>query len=88
MATRIEDYYKEDADSYKKRILKMGETRTVEKTRKIKKVKTRKTDNFKYNVEIDYVDYNAIPFPHLHYYLQFVLRTIMMLITVMMSMKT
>ena len=47
MATRIEDYYKEDEDSYKKRILKMGKMKTVEKTRKMKKVKTRKRDNFK-----------------------------------------
>ncbi len=46
MATRIEDYYKEDEVSYKKRILKMGKMKTVEKTRKMKKVKTRKRDNF------------------------------------------
>ena len=46
MATRIEDYYKDDEDSYKKRILKMGKMKTVEKTRKMKKVKTRKRDNF------------------------------------------
>ena len=57
MATRIEDYYKEDADSYK-RILKMGKMKTVEKTRKMKKVKTRKRDNFKYNDANDDVDYN------------------------------
>ena len=50
--------YKEDADSYKNRILKMGKMKTVEKTRKIKKVKTRKRDNFKHNVENDDVDYN------------------------------
>ena len=37
MARRIEDCYKEDADSYKKRILKMGEMKTVENTRKMKK---------------------------------------------------
>ena len=49
MTTRIEDYYKEDEDSYKKRILK---------TRKMKKVKTRKRANFKYNDENDDVDYN------------------------------
>ena len=54
----IEDYYKEDEDSYKKRILKMGKMKTVEKTRKMKKVKTRKRDNFKYNDENDDVDYN------------------------------
>ncbi len=42
MATRIEDYYKEDEDSYKKRILKMGKMKTVEMTREMKKVKTRK----------------------------------------------
>ena len=57
MATRIEDYYKEDEDSYK-RILKMGKTKTVEKTRKMKKVKTRKRDNFKYSDENDDVDHN------------------------------
>ena len=58
MATRIEDYYKEDEDSYKKIILKMGKMKTVEKTRKMKKVKTRKRDNFKYsdeNYDVDYV---------------------------------
>ena len=58
MATTIEDYYKEDADSYKKRLLKMGKMKTVEKTRKMKKVKTRKRDNFKYSDENDDVDYN------------------------------
>ena len=58
MATRIEDYYKEDEVSYKKRILKMGKMKTVEKTRKMKKVKTRKRDNFKYNDTNDDVDYN------------------------------
>ena len=58
MATMIEDYYKEDEDSYKKRILKMGRIKTVEKTRKMKKVKTRKRDNFKYSDEKDDVDYN------------------------------
>ena len=58
MATRIEDYYKEDEDSYKKRILKMGKMKTVEKTRKMKKVKTRKRDNVKYSDENDDVDYN------------------------------
>ena len=58
MATSIEDYYKEDVDSYKKRILEMGKMKTEEKTRKMKKVKTRKRDNFKYNVENDDVDYN------------------------------
>ena len=42
MATSIEDYYKEDEDSYKKRILKMGKMKTVEMTREMKKVKTRK----------------------------------------------
>ena len=57
MATRIEDYYKDDADSYQKRILKMGKMKTVEKTRKMKKVKTRKIDNFKNNDAND-VDYN------------------------------
>ena len=46
VATRIEDYYKEDEDSYKKRILKMGKMKTVEKTRKMKKVKTRKIYKF------------------------------------------
>ncbi len=58
MATRIEDYYEEDQDSYKKRILKMGKMKTVEKTRKMKKIKTRKRDNFKYsdeNYDVDYV---------------------------------
>ena len=50
MATRVEDYYKEDEDSYKKRILKMGKMKTVEKT--------RKRDNFKYSDENDDVDYN------------------------------
>ena len=66
MATRIEDYYKEDADSYKKTILKMGKMKTVEKTRKMKKIKTRKRkkiktrkrDNFKYNDETFDVDNN------------------------------
>ena len=58
MATRIEGYYKEDEDSYNKRILKMGKMKTVEKTRKMKKVKTRKRDNFKYSDENDDVDYN------------------------------
>ena len=58
MATRIEDYYKEDEDSCKRTILKMGNMKTVEKTRKMKKVKTRKIDNFKYNDENDDVDYN------------------------------
>ena len=58
MATRIEDYYKEEEDSYKKRILKMGKMKTVEKTRKMKKVKTRKRYNFKYSDENDDVDYN------------------------------
>ena len=58
MSTRIEDYYKEDEDSYKKRILKMGKMKTVEKTRKMKKVKTRKIYNFKYSDENDDVDYN------------------------------
>ena len=67
MATRIEDYYKEDEDSCKKRILKMGKMKTVEKTRKMKtmektrkmkKVKTRKRDNFKYSDENYDVDYN------------------------------
>ena len=58
MATRIEDYYKEDEDSYKKRIVKMGRMKTVGKTRKMKKVKTRKINNFKYSDENDDVDYN------------------------------
>ena len=58
MATRIEDYYNEDEDSYKKRILKMGKMKTVEKTRKLKKVKTRKRDTFKYSDENYDVDYN------------------------------
>ena len=58
MATRIEDYYKEDADSYKKTILKMEKMKTVEMTRKMKKIKTRKRDNFKYNDESFDVDYN------------------------------
>ena len=56
MSTRIEDYYKEDEDSYKKRILKMGKMKTVEKTRKMKKVKTRKRDNFKYSDDVEYSD--------------------------------
>ena len=55
VATRIEDYYKEDEDSYKKRILKMVKMKTVEKTRK---VKTRKRDNFKYSDKNDDVDHN------------------------------
>ena len=46
VATTIEEYYKEDEDSYKKRILKMGKMKTVEKTRK---VKTREIYNFKYS---------------------------------------
>ena len=58
MATSIEDYYKEDEDSYKKKILKMGKMKTVEKTRKMKKVKTRKRDNFKYSDENDDVACN------------------------------
>ena len=36
----------------------MGNMKTVDKTRKMKKVKTRKIDNFKYNDENDDVDYN------------------------------
>ena len=55
----IEVYCKEDADCYRKRILKIGKMKTVEKTRKMKKVKMTKRDNFKYNDANDDVDYNA-----------------------------
>ena len=65
MATRSEDYYKEDDEdsyNYKKTILKMGKMKTVEKTRKMKVlkkkiiVKMRKIDNFMYNYDVDYND--------------------------------
>ena len=65
MATRSEDYYKEDDEdsyNYKKTILKMGKMKTVEKTRKMKKtklkiiVKMRKIDNCMYNYDDDYND--------------------------------
>ncbi len=36
----------------------MGKMKTMEKTRKMKKEKTRKRDNFKYNDENDDVDYS------------------------------
>ena len=65
MATRSEDYYKEDDEdsyNYKKTILKMGKMKTVEKTRKMKVVKKkvivkmRKIDNCMYNYDVDYND--------------------------------
>ena len=65
MATRSEDYYKEDDEdsyNYKKTILKMGNMKTVEKTRKMKVVKKkvivkmRKIDNCMYNYDVDYND--------------------------------
>ena len=65
MATRSEDYYKEDDEdsyNYKKTIFKMGEMKTVEKTRKMKVVKKkvivkmRKIDNCMYNYDVDYND--------------------------------
>ena len=65
MATRSEDYYKEDDEdsyNYKKTILKMGEMKTVEMTRKMKIVKLkiivkmRKIDNCTYNYDDDYND--------------------------------
>ena len=64
MATRSEDYYKEDDEdsyNYKKTILKMGKMKTVEKTRKMKVVKKiivkmRKIDHFMYNCDVDYND--------------------------------
>ena len=36
----------------------MGKMKTVAKTRKMKKVKTRKRDHFKYSDDNDDVDYN------------------------------
>ena len=65
MATRSEDYYKEDDEdsyNYKKTILKMLKMKTVEKTRKMKIVKKkiivmmRKIDNVMYNYDVDYND--------------------------------
>ena len=65
MATRSEDYYKEDDEdsyNYKKTILKMGKMKTVEMTRKMKIVKLkiivkmRKIDNCMYNYDGDYND--------------------------------
>ena len=65
MATRSEDYYKEDDEdsyNYKKTILKMGKMKTVEMTRKMKVVKLkiivkmRKIDNCMYNYDGDYND--------------------------------
>ena len=65
MATRSEDYYKEDDEdsyNYKKTILKMLKMKTVEKTRKMKIVKMkiivkmRKIDNCMYNYDDDYND--------------------------------
>ena len=64
MATRSEDYYKEDDEdsyNYKKTILKMGKMKTVEMTRKMKIVKLkiivkmRKIDCM-YNYDGDYND--------------------------------
>ena len=65
MATRSEDYYKEDDEdsyNYKKTILKMLKMKTVEKTRTMKIVKKkiivmmRKIDNVMYNYDVDYND--------------------------------
>ena len=64
MATRSEDYYKEDDEdsyNYKKTILRMLKMKTVEKTRKMKIVKKiivmmRKIDNVMYNYDVDYND--------------------------------
>ena len=66
MATRSEDYYKEDDEdryNYKKTIIiEDGEMKTVEKTRKMKIVKKkiivkmRKIYNFMYNYDVDYND--------------------------------
>ena len=69
MATRSEDYYKEDDEdsyNYKKTILKMGEMKTVEMTRKMKIVKLRiivkmrKIDNCMYNYDDEYEDIGKV----------------------------